>query len=208
LDIDEKIVNLPLCVRTARFADRIPQIYGLMNISHEAPAFKGKRPPQPRARRRAKPLWQIAFDKVPPPVLFPGFNSLIEEVIMENEKVMNRWLVVIGALLIQLCLGAIYAWSVSRRSSRTRPADSHISATQTQIIFSVGLGMFALLMPFAGKSRRRSARGRWRSMGAFSSGSASVLAGLFRAYVRLAARVHRYHRRRRASGSPMYARSR
>lgn len=26
--------------------------------------------------------------------------------------VMNRWLVVIGAILIQLCLGAIYAWSV------------------------------------------------------------------------------------------------
>ena len=28
------------------------------------------------------------------------------------EAVMNRWLVVIGAVLIQLCLGAIYAWSV------------------------------------------------------------------------------------------------
>ncbi len=31
---------------------------------------------------------------------------------MPEEKVMNRWLVVVGALLIQLCLGAIYAWSV------------------------------------------------------------------------------------------------
>ena len=29
-----------------------------------------------------------------------------------NEKVMNRYLVVVGAILIQLCLGAIYAWSV------------------------------------------------------------------------------------------------
>jgi len=29
-----------------------------------------------------------------------------------SEKVMNRWLVVVGAILIQLCLGAIYAWSV------------------------------------------------------------------------------------------------
>jgi len=27
-------------------------------------------------------------------------------------KLMNRWLVVLGAILIQLCLGAIYAWSV------------------------------------------------------------------------------------------------
>ena len=31
---------------------------------------------------------------------------------MSQEKVMNRWLVVIGAVLIQLCLGAICAWSV------------------------------------------------------------------------------------------------
>ena len=29
---------------------------------------------------------------------------------MSDERVMNRWLVVVGALLIQLCLGAIYAW--------------------------------------------------------------------------------------------------
>jgi len=31
---------------------------------------------------------------------------------MEESRVMNRWLVVIGAILIQLCLGTIYAWSV------------------------------------------------------------------------------------------------
>ncbi len=30
----------------------------------------------------------------------------------ENGKIMNRNLVVVGAILIQLCLGAIYAWSV------------------------------------------------------------------------------------------------
>jgi len=31
---------------------------------------------------------------------------------MSNEKVISRGGVVIGAILIQLCLGAIYAWSV------------------------------------------------------------------------------------------------
>ncbi len=31
---------------------------------------------------------------------------------MADGRVMNRWLVVVGAILIQLCLGAIYAWSV------------------------------------------------------------------------------------------------
>ncbi len=34
------------------------------------------------------------------------------EVTMAEGKIMNRWLVVLGAVLIQLCLGAIYAWSV------------------------------------------------------------------------------------------------
>jgi OFA family oxalate/formate antiporter-like MFS transporter len=29
-----------------------------------------------------------------------------------KEKVMNRWIVVLGAVLIQLCLGAVYAWSL------------------------------------------------------------------------------------------------
>ena len=31
---------------------------------------------------------------------------------MSNQKIMNRSLVVVGALSIQLSLGAIYAWSV------------------------------------------------------------------------------------------------
>jgi len=31
---------------------------------------------------------------------------------MAEQKVQNRWLVVVGAIVIQLCLGAIYAWSV------------------------------------------------------------------------------------------------
>ncbi|MFW3145500.1 MAG: hypothetical protein ACMUIE_01655, partial [Thermoplasmatota archaeon] len=29
-----------------------------------------------------------------------------------EQKVMNRWIIVVGAILIQLCLGAIYAWGV------------------------------------------------------------------------------------------------
>lgn len=31
---------------------------------------------------------------------------------MSQEKVMNRWIVVLGAVFIQLCLGAVYAWSL------------------------------------------------------------------------------------------------
>ena len=43
---------------------------------------------------------------------------------MSEAKTMNRWLVVVGALLIQLCLGAIYAWSVFTPGlTATQPMD-------------------------------------------------------------------------------------
>ena len=63
------------------------------------------------------------------------------------ERVSNRGFVVLGAVLIQLCLGAIYAWSAFTGALQ----DSGWSKTQTQIVFSVGLATFALVMVFAGR---------------------------------------------------------
>ena len=65
---------------------------------------------------------------------------------MPEEKVMNRWLVVVGGVLIQLCLGAIYAWSVFTPSLR----DAGWSKAQTQFVFSAGLVSFAVVMVLAG----------------------------------------------------------
>jgi MFS transporter, OFA family, oxalate/formate antiporter len=60
----------------------------------------------------------------------------------------NRWLVVIGALIVQICLGAIYAWSVF-----VNPLKEQFGFTtmQTQAVFSIGLATFALVMIFAGR---------------------------------------------------------
>ena len=78
---------------------------------------------------------------------------------MAEDKVMNRWLVVVGALLVQLCLGAIYAWSVFTTVLQDPEGAFGFSATQTQIIFSVGLGMFAaLIAPRSPPPSPRSAR--------------------------------------------------
>ncbi|MCD6319500.1 MAG: OFA family MFS transporter [Candidatus Desulfofervidaceae bacterium] len=70
---------------------------------------------------------------------------------MTEQKVMNRWLVVVGAILIQLCLGAIYAWSVFTPYLKDPNGPFKFTATQTQAIFSVGLAVFALVMIFAGR---------------------------------------------------------
>jgi len=64
----------------------------------------------------------------------------------EQTKVMNRWLVVVGGILIQLCLGAIYAWSVFTPSLK----ESGWTSQQTQYVFSAGLVSFAVVMVLAG----------------------------------------------------------
>lgn len=64
----------------------------------------------------------------------------------------NRWLVVIGAILIQLCLGAIYAWSAFTGKLTATDGPFAFSKTQTQVIFSLGLASFAVVMALvAGK---------------------------------------------------------
>ena len=65
---------------------------------------------------------------------------------MAEQKVMNRWLVVVGGILIQLCLGAIYAWSAFTNKLQAEPYS--FTRPQTQLIFSVGLATFAIVMAF------------------------------------------------------------
>ncbi|MBN2590556.1 MAG: OFA family MFS transporter [Sedimentisphaerales bacterium] len=65
---------------------------------------------------------------------------------MAEQKVMNRWLVVVGGILIQLCLGAIYAWSAFTNKLQAEPFS--FTRPQTQFIFSVGLVTFAIVMAF------------------------------------------------------------
>ncbi|MGB4727616.1 MAG: MFS transporter [Thermogutta sp.] len=72
---------------------------------------------------------------------------------MTETKVLNRWWVVLGAILIQLALGAIYAWSVFTKALTAEPYS--FTKTQTQIIFSVGLATFAFVMVLAGRLQSR-----------------------------------------------------
>ena len=97
---------------------------------------------------------------------------------MAEQKIMNRWLAVVGALLVQLCLGAIYAWSVFTTLLQDPEGPFRFSATETQIIFSVGLGMFAALMPFAGRLQAKIGPRRVTLVGGLVLGVGYVLAGL------------------------------
>jgi OFA family oxalate/formate antiporter-like MFS transporter len=67
---------------------------------------------------------------------------------MTNGKVFNRWWIVLGAILIQLCLGAIYAWSVFRIPLQKILT---ITPTQASLPFSFVLIFFALATIIGGR---------------------------------------------------------
>ncbi len=71
---------------------------------------------------------------------------------MAEERVMNRWLVPIGALMVQLCLGVIYAFSVF-----VKPLEAAFGwdRAQTTWAFSINIVAFALVMTYAGRLQDR-----------------------------------------------------
>jgi MFS transporter, OFA family, oxalate/formate antiporter len=93
---------------------------------------------------------------------------------MSEKKVANRNLVVIGAILIQLCLGAIYAWSVF-----TKPlVDAGWTKTQTQAVFAAGLALFAIVMVLAGRLMPKTGPKKLAMAGGIVLGLGYLLAGL------------------------------
>jgi len=70
----------------------------------------------------------------------------------KERKIRNRWIVVIGAILIQLALGSIYSWGtltifVSPYLNEVREV--------TVYVFGVGLLSFAVTMIFAGQMQQK-----------------------------------------------------
>jgi len=94
---------------------------------------------------------------------------------MENKKVMNRGLVVVGAILIQLALGAIYAWSVFTPSLT---AEGWAKA-DTQWVFAIGLASFAVFMVFSGKKLNTIGPQKLTILGGVILGLGYLLAGIF-----------------------------
>lgn len=72
---------------------------------------------------------------------------------MANSKVMNRWWVVAGALVIQVSLGAVYIWSVFQTPLKAVFQDW--SETQVTLPAQIVLAAFALAVIFAGRIQDR-----------------------------------------------------
>jgi MFS family permease len=101
---------------------------------------------------------------------------------MSNERVMNRWLVVWGAILIQFCLGAIYAWSAFTADITKKIADGGLygfSRTEAMSVFSTGLATFAVVMVLAGRLQARIGPRPVAMAGGIVLGLGYVLGGFF-----------------------------
>ena len=75
-----------------------------------------------------------------------------------HTKVMNRWIIVIGAIMIQVALGAIYAWSAFTtplQGTETAISQFAFSKTETQAIFSAGLAAFAIFTIIGGRLQKK-----------------------------------------------------
>jgi MFS family permease len=98
---------------------------------------------------------------------------------MKGIKITNRWVVVIGAILIQLALGAIYAWSVFTKLLTDSGGEYGFSAKETAWIFSLGLATFAVVMVFAGKWQAKSGPTIVAFTGGLVLGAGYILGGFF-----------------------------
>ncbi len=128
-------------------------------------------------------LPQVLFFLVQDPAKMAGVSyfTRCEDVFMENQPKMNRWLVVVGAILIQLCLGAIYAWS-AYTAELTKPIEDGglfgFTSTESQWPFSVGLLTFAVVMVLAGNWQKKVGPKIVSMTGGIVLGLGYILAGL------------------------------
>ena len=96
-----------------------------------------------------------------------------------DSRTPNRWLVVVGAISIQLALGAIYAWSVFTARLTDAAGTYAFSASQTAWVFSAGLATFATVMVLAGRVLPRVGPRPLTIAGGLLLGGGYVLGGLF-----------------------------
>lgn len=98
-----------------------------------------------------------------------------------ESKVMNRWIIVVGGILIQLALGAIYAWSAFTtplQGSAALPSEFNFTKTETQAIFSVGLLAFAIFTILGGRLQIKHGPMKVALLGGILLGSGYIIAGI------------------------------
>ncbi len=93
---------------------------------------------------------------------------------MNGDKLINRWLIVIGALVIQVSLGAVYIWSVFQ--TPLKRAFSSWSETQVTLPAQIVLAAFAAAVILGGRLQDRLGPRKVATAGGFILGLGLILA--------------------------------
>src|SRR5665647_199652 len=102
--------------------------------------------------------------------IFMGEKTAVEP------KIMNRWIIVIGGILIQLALGAIYAWSAFTTPLQGTNSEFAFTKIETQAIFSAGLLVFAIFTIVGGRLQVKYGPMKIASLGGILLGIGYILA--------------------------------
>jgi MFS transporter, OFA family, oxalate/formate antiporter len=81
-------------------------------------------------------------------------SGIVQEKLFGMEPETGRWILVLLGMVINLCLGSIYSWSVfvgPLTDHFTRNLGQAVTASEILLPFSVFLAFFAIAMPFTGK---------------------------------------------------------
>jgi MFS transporter, OFA family, oxalate/formate antiporter len=100
---------------------------------------------------------------------------------MSEEKIGNRNLVVIGAIIVQLCLGSIYAWSIFQGALYESIAEGGMYGWDklwSNLPFAAGLASFAVFMIFAGRWQDHAGPKKVATVGGILLGLGVILSGL------------------------------
>ena len=107
---------------------------------------------------------------------------------MAEEKTFNRWLIVVGAILIQLCLGGIYIWSVFRKPLEMAVDEGGLglSPSQATLPFSLVLIFFAIATVIGGRWQDKAGPRLVASVGGILLGAGMLLSAFGKSYPALA----------------------
>jgi OFA family oxalate/formate antiporter-like MFS transporter len=99
-----------------------------------------------------------------------------------EQKVRNRWIVVIGAIMIQLALGTIYSWG-----TLTVFISPYLGKVKevTVFIFGIGLLTFAITMIFAGQLQQKYGPWKIAILGGVLMGGGVILSAFMTTFIGL-----------------------
>ena len=100
----------------------------------------------------------------------------------EGQKMRNRWIVVVGAILIQLALGTIYSWGPL--TIFVSPYVHEIEEV-TVYVFGVGLLSFAVTMIFAGQLQQKYGPRNIAILGGVLMGGGVILSSMMTTFLGL-----------------------